>query len=323
MALYRATIQPLGPLASPLQSDTLFGAFCWSWLRLHGAEDLKEEIIDFSLIGEPPVVFSNGFPHDGLPLPFGCYDRAAGFQRSTEKRERLRAYQRNKKLKGARYVSRQAFLRIKAGEWEGFTDELAAEAGSEETTIHNMVSRESGTVENIDGAGNLFGSDRRFFSHEQKFDIYILNELPFEQMREALELMLDLGIGADKSCGCGSFRLLTLEEEEELQKIPPGANGFAALSNFLPAAGDPIEGWYQTLAKYPRLDREMASGDAPFKRPMLMLKAGSMFLTEKPQLRYGRCVTGIAAVPEPVTANCCTIAVPMTIPKEALAEGRP
>lgn len=322
MPLFRAVIRPLGPLASPLQSDTLFGAFCWSWLHMYGEEDLKEEIIDYSLYDLPPVVFSNAFPHDALPLPVGCYDMASRFQDLTGKDERLRAYRQNKKLKGARYVSREAFLRVKTGDWRDFTADLVPEPGREETTIHNMVSRESGTVENIDGAGNLFGSDRRFFDQEQKFDMYVLSELPLERTRETLELMLSLGIGADKSSGCGGFELLTLEEERELQKLPEGANAFVALSNFLPAASDPEEGWYRTFAKYPKLDREMAGGDAPFKRPMLMLKAGSMFLTEKPKPWYGRCVTRVAAVPEPVTANGCTIAVPVVIPRDALAELR-
>lgn len=319
MPLYRATIQPLGPLASPLQSDTLFGAFCWSWLRLYGDKDLEEEIIDFSLIGEPPLIFSNGFPQGALPLPLGCYDMAERFQDKVEKGERLAAYQKNKKLKGARYVKRAAFLRIKAGEWRGFTQDLVQELGEEETTLHNLVSRESGTVEkDADGSGNLFGLDRRFFNPGDGFDIYLLNHLPLELMQPALELMLALGIGGDKSSGCGSFKLTALEEEKELLAPPEGANGFVALSNFLPAAGDPTQGWYQTLAKYPRLDRDFAAGEAPFKKPLLQLKAGSLFQTQELRPWYGRCLSGIAAVKAPVTVNGCTIAVPVRIPTEVL-----
>ena len=315
MTLYQAVIAPEGPLASPLHSDTLFGAFCWSWLRCFGRESLESELIAPSLSGEPPVIFSNGFPHGALPLPMGCYDTANRFEALTDKVERRAAYQKGKKLKGARFVAREGFDRIRAGDWGGFTRYLAEEGGKEETTIHNLVSRDSGTVENLDGAGNLFGSVRRFFDPAQRFDCYILTALGRGRLSAVLELMLSLGIGADKSSGCGAFRLESLEEEKDLPVPPEGANGFVALSNFLPARRDPTDGAWQLLPKYPKLDREFAQGDAPFKKPLLFLKAGALFRTDAPKPWYGRCLTGIAAVDAPVTVNGCTIAVPFRVPE--------
>lgn len=315
MTLYRATIAPEGPLSSPLQSDTFFGAFCWGWLRCFGRHSLEDELIRPSLAGEPPVIFSNGFPSGGLPLPMGCYDMGNQFELITGKQERRAAYQRNKKLKGARFISRSAFDRIRRGDWRGFTDELMEEGGKEDTTIHNMVSRDSGTVENLDGAGNLFGSDRRFFDPSQRFDCYILTALEQKRLSAVLELMFSLGIGADKSTGCGIFRLETLTMEKELLAPPDHVNGFVALSNFVPAHTDPTNGFYQTLAKYPKLDREFAMSDMPFKKPVLFLKAGAMFRADSPKEWYGRCLTDVAAVDAPVTVNGCTIAVPVCIPE--------
>ena len=309
MPLYRAVIAPEGPLASPLHSDTLFGAFCWSWLRRYGRESLEGEIIAPSLAGNPPVVFSNGFPHDALPLPLGCYDRENDFSKIADKQERRTAYQRNKKLKGARYVSRAAFGRVRAGDWRGFTSELRGEIGTEETTIHNMVSRESGTVENLDGAGSLFTSDRRFFESGDRFDLYLLSQLPAEQLSEVLELTLSLGIGADKSTGCGTFRLDSLEEDQKLSAPVEGADGFVTLSNWLPAREDPTEGQYKLLPKYPKLDRELAGGEMPFKKPLLFLESGAFFHAERPKDWYGRCIANVAAVEQPVTVNGCTIAI--------------
>lgn len=317
MTLYQAVIAPEGPCASPLQSDTLFGAFCWSWLRCHGRESLEGELIAPSLSGEPPIIFSNVFPHGTLPLPMGCYDTANRFESLAGKAERRAAYQQGKKLKGARFVERAAFDRIRAGNWSGFTGQLREENGREETTLHNMVSRDSGTVENLNGAGNLFGSVRRFFDPSQRFDFYVLTGLDRQRLSPVLELMLSLGIGADKSSGCGLFRLESLEEERELPVPPEGANGFAALSNFLPAQLDPTEGSWQFLPKYPKLDREFAAGEMPFKKPLLFLKAGAMFRMDAPAPWYGRCLTGIAAVDAPVTVNGCTIAVPVRIPEGA------
>lgn len=315
MTLYQAVIAPEGPLASPLHSDTLFGAFCWSWLRRFGQESLEHELIAPSLAGKPPVIFSNGFPHGALPLPMSCYDTANRFEALTDKVERRTAYQRAKKLKGARFVARAGFERIQTGDWNGFTKYLVEDGGKEETTLHNMVSRGSGTVENLDGAGNLFGSVRRFFDPDQRFDCYILTELGYDRLSALLELMLSLGIGADKSSGCGLFRLESLAEEKNLPVPPEGANGFVALSNFLPARHDPTEGAWQLLPKYPKLDREFAQGEAPFKKPMLFLKAGALFRAEAPKPWYGRCLTNIAAVDAPVTVNGCAIAIPMRIPE--------
>lgn len=316
MPLYRAVIAPEGPLASPLHSDTLFGAFCWSWLRRYGRESLEGEIITPSLDGKPPVIFSNGFPHDVLPLPLGCYDGDNDFSRIADKQERRTAYQRSKKLKGVRYVSRTAFDRIRTGDWQGFTSELRGEIGTDATTIHNMVSRDSGTVENLDGAGSLYTSDRRFFAPGDRFDIYLLSPLPVGQLSEVLSLTLSLGIGADKSTGCGVFQLESLEEDRELAAPPDGADGFVNLSNWLPAREDPTEGQYQLLPKYPKLDRELAGEEYPFKKPMLFLSAGAFFRAKRPRAWYGRCITNVAAVERPVIVNGCTIAVSARWPQE-------
>lgn len=316
MPLYRAVIEPEGPLASPLHSDTLFGAFCWSWLRRYGRESLEEELIAPSLAGAPPVIFSNGFPHGSLPLPLGCHDRENDFSQIADKQERQAAYQRSKKLKMARYVSRAAFGRIRAGDWRGFTSELRDEIGTEETTVHNLVSRESGTVENLDGAGSLFTSDRRFFEAGDRFDLYLLSPLPVERLAGVLELALSLGIGADKSTGCGTFRMEPLEEDQELSAPVEGADGFVSLSNWLPAREDPTEGQYKLLPKYSKLDRELAGGEYPFKKPLLFLSAGALFRAERPREWYGRCITNVAAVEQPVTVNGCTIAVSVRWPED-------
>ena len=45
MTLYQIVLTPASPAASPLQSDTLFGAVCWSWLRRHGRDALEADLI--------------------------------------------------------------------------------------------------------------------------------------------------------------------------------------------------------------------------------------------------------------------------------------
>lgn len=46
MHLYRAEIQPLAAFSTELQSDTLFGAFCWSYKYRKGEKALEELLQD-------------------------------------------------------------------------------------------------------------------------------------------------------------------------------------------------------------------------------------------------------------------------------------
>lgn len=315
MCLYRAVIAPQGPLASPLYSDTLFGAFCWAWLRLYGQPALEQELISPCLSGAPPVVFSNGFPHGTLPLPLGTQDAVMDFSALPTKEERRRAYQNSKRLKSAKYVERTMFLRLCRGEAPSaaqLTDALCGEPGEVQTTLRNLVDREK--CKTSAGGGQLFIAERRFFAPGQRFDVYVLSSLPPDRLRAALDIMFTLGIGGGKSTGCGSFRLEDLAPDSELLAPAAQSSAFVTLSNLLPAQSDPTAGRYQLLPKYGRLDRELAAGETPFKKPLLFVQAGAVFYTAAPRPWYGRCVTGIAAAPVRVTVNGCTIAVPACLP---------
>lgn len=309
MPLYRAVIAPCSSFASPLQGDTLFGAFCWSYLRRRGEAGLRE-LLEHCRAQRPPVIFSNGFPTGTFPLPCGVFDEANQYETIESKAQRREAYRRNKTVKNARYVKADAFWRIVSGDRRGFTGDLRGEGSIPGETMHNMVSRDSDTVENLDGAGNLFVSEETF--SDTAYDCYILSTLDAEELRNTLDLMLTLGIGADKSTGKGAFRL---EDFSECGfPAPETANGFVALSNFIPASHDPVEGSYKTFVKFPKLDREFAGSDMPFKKPMLFLKCGAAFRTNEIRPFYGRCVSGVSLRNPDILLNACTIAVPAILP---------
>lgn len=314
MTLYRAVLMPRGPFISRLQGDTFFGAFCWSYLRRHGQAALEEFLRQCREEGAR-ITFSNAFPAGCLPLPLGVYDPANDFDRLADKHERRDAYRRGKKLKNAKYVLAEAFYRIQAGDWNGFTDQLQGENTVSDSEMHNLVLRDRGLVDRVDGAGNLFSTEARFPdprlpAEKQAFDLYVLTDLPEREVADTLSLAAALGIGADKSTGHGFFSLTGLKRADARLSSCPGADGFVTLSDFIPAADDPVRGYYRTLIKYSALDREMG-GAAPFKRPMLYLCCGGVFYDNPPMRRYGRCVTGVAAVAAPVTVNACCIAAPM------------
>lgn len=70
MSLYKIKIKPVSSFCSPLQSDTFFGAFCWSYLYQYGEHVLKELIYHYKN-GIPDIIFSNAFPSGTLPMPVG------------------------------------------------------------------------------------------------------------------------------------------------------------------------------------------------------------------------------------------------------------
>ena len=310
MVLYRVAIRPIMSFASPLQGDTLFGAFCWSYRYICGEEALTE-LLEELKSGKQQIIFSNGFPGGTLPLPLGIRDMAADFEKRETKEARKQAYEEHKKLKSAKYVTRQWFQRIQEGNYDGFTAGLCDEGIREQTVVHNMVSRQEGVVKNIEGSGSLYGEDEFFVEKDHTYDVYLLSTLPEDILCAVTRAMFLLGIGKDKSTGKGAFEVVDWQKEKELLNCER-SNGFVALSNFVPAQKDPIEGRYKTLVKYGKLDREYAISETPFKKPLLFIQAGGVFWDEKVKMYYGRYITQIS-LKDGVVVNGQTIAVPVWI----------
>lgn len=310
MVLFRIVVRPVMSFASPLQGDTLFGAFCWSYRYCHGKEKL-EELLEEIKAGRQQVIFSNAFPGGTLPLPLGIRDAKVDFELIEGKEERKKAYQEHKKMKSARYVKREWFRTIQAGEHEGFTCGLLDAGVKEQSMVHNMVSRQEGVVKNIDGSGNLYEEDEFFADKDSLYDIYMLSSLPEDVLRPVVDLMFLLGIGKNKSTGKGAFEVKDWQVEKELLTCGK-KNGFMALSNFIPAQNDPVRGRYKTLVKYGKLDREYAMSEIPFKKPLIFIEAGAVFQDENVKLHYG-CWKEDVSVMNGVVTNAQTIAVPMWI----------
>lgn len=309
MILYKTQICACSPFSSPLQSDTFFGAFCWSYRYLHGEKALFQLLKDCRE-GHPPIIFSNAFPEGYLPLPAGARDHATKLHTAADKKEREKAYQQNKKDKKCNLITIDAFLHIQNGSRDGYSPYLAKESAEVVEMMHNMVLRNSGTVTDTPEGGNLF-SKMQYFTDHGIYDLYILTSMEKEELMPVLKQMLELGIGGQKSTGKGHFKLKNkcLEDCTDLTKVT-NANAYVALSNFIPAKTDPVDGFYQTMVKYGKLDREYASGETPFKKPLLYLLSGAVFYAKPVKQWYGRCLSDVAVNPD-VIINACTIALPM------------
>lgn len=69
--LFKIKIIALSSSFTPILSDTLFGAFCWSYKYKYGEDRLTEMLNSFRRSFIPPLVFSNVFPSGTLPFPLG------------------------------------------------------------------------------------------------------------------------------------------------------------------------------------------------------------------------------------------------------------
>lgn len=308
--LYRITIRPISSFVSKLQSDTFFGAFCWSYKYLFGDEQL-ESFLEQCIDGKPGIVFSNAYPAEYLPVPLGVYRRNNFMDTESDKQRRKVAYEKNKKYKKYDLIRRDAFIDSQNNRWKLDYDVMGKETLHEASVVHNMVDRSIGTVTNKDGAGNLYAI-REFYPEEHaKYDVYLMSDMDEEILKKVCSTMFMLGIGGKKSSGKGAFEIEAWKQETELLNVE-NPNAFVALSNFIPDRKDPVNGYYRTFVKSGKLDREYANGDAPFKKPLLYIASGALFYDEDVKEYYGKCINNISKN-ENVVVNACTIAIPIRV----------
>lgn len=314
MNLYKITIRPISSYCSPLQSDTLFGAFCWSYLYGYG-ENALHKLIDHYKCGVPDIIFSNAFPSGRLPVPAGLNESVKESAPLETKQERYKRYIADKNRKQASFITLDGFNDIINGRAETALKGNRMDSGTKEepqSEWRNMVSRESDTVENIDGASSLFEVEQYFA--EGAFDIYIYSDFDEMLLENVLTEMFSYGIGAQRSVGKGGFRLEGRVERFGGFQYPLNPDSFVALSNFVPGRDDPTDGSYKAFVKYPKVSYTESPEDSPFKKPILFLQAGSIFRTKPVKEIYGSCVENIAlkdgTVSDRIIIGAYTIAVP-------------
>lgn len=309
MNLYKIVIKPADSFCSPLQSDTFFGAFCWSYLYRYG-ENALCELLHHCKVGTPDIIFSNAFPSGRLPKPIGAGDFKERTNKSTTKQERYEQYINNKKKDNLLTITLDEFNKVINGMEPSYSRSVNTEVKA--MSWRNMVSREAYTVENVEGEGNLFEVEETYSTGS--YDVYVYSTLERSVLDCVLKDMFRSGIGAQRSVGKGAFKVTG-----ELKifcdfEIPRNANSFVALSNFVPQKGDPTEGYYRAFLKYPKVSHVSSEEDSPFKKPLIFLEAGSVFYTQPVKAFYGSCIEKIALkegnVSDEIVIGAYTVAIP-------------
>ncbi|MGQ9677217.1 MAG: type III-A CRISPR-associated RAMP protein Csm4 [Chloroflexota bacterium] len=313
MDWYRLRLQTASPTATPWQADTIFGHLCWALVFLEG-EDFLRTFLELYDLGEPPLVLSNGFPGDLLPRPLLGGQPASRAGDSDADQE---TYRRGKELRRAIWLTESEFDRARRGE------EVTPRAESpwrNVVTMHNQINRVTGTTGE---EGSLYARESQALAGpghngEESYGsvtVYALVDPGFTNtLQRCLDYLGATGYGKRKSVGFGA---LSKPEPERFAGFPPidGANGFMSLSNFVPAKGDPVRGAWRTLVKRGKLGEHLARTDNPFKRPVVMLEAGSCFYDSPVRSFYGRLVKDVHDGRREIVQYGLALPVPIRLPE--------
>jgi CRISPR-associated protein Csm4 len=181
--------------------------------------------------------------------------------------------------------------------------------------MKNQISRLTGTTGE---EGQLYPQEESFASPDDRgqscvtFYLRITPEF-LGLFRALVEQVAEEGYGKRKTVGYGEIADWKLEPFEAFEQIIE-ANGFVSLSNFVPARDDPRDGYWQMLVKYGKLGEELATSANPFKRPLVMLAAGSCFRHVPVRPWYGRLVHEVSPTYRKVVQYGLAFALPIRFP---------
>ena len=298
MKTYKINFQIRSPIITPLQSDTIWGYFAWACFRIWG-EKFGKEFIEANKNGEPTLV-SNAFPEGYLPTPIIEIER-------TEKVEEREIFKRAKKKELIKFEN---FERVKDKlSWSELFQVLSDEVKSEEkerdkfgrihstNIMRNKISRLTFTTGET---GELFATEETFYESQFKMWFAVrTNFLNREQLEKILAYIELTGFGADASTGRGSLKFISIEEDYKFPESE-NSNAFMSISNFIPTDYDLSQAenlWYSIFTKYPKVGDYFALVD-PFKKPLVFMKAGSVFKVRNVKEFYGCIVSNVHSNPE-------------------------
>lgn len=307
MKTYRLTFRLSAPSLTPWQADTLFGHVCWAIAGLHGDARLAD-VLERCRGGDPPLILSDGFPPDALPRPLISLPAVT----TGDVGAQVAAARRSKDFSARKWQSADEFRLTLNGDAPIYGSD--AGPGDGETFVirtHNQINRETGTAGDAADSGGLY-SFLADWAAERVVFLRVADDLGFD-WREALDYVASEGFGKRKAVGYGAISAWSALEHDGFGE-PDNPNGFVSLSCFVPASGDPTDGYWRTFVKFGKAGNVRGASAHPFKRPSLMLSAGSTFYTNRaPRSAYGRMVDHVAPGWPDISQYAFAFAVPILL----------
>jgi|JI10StandDraft_1071094.scaffolds.fasta_scaffold86633_2 CRISPR-associated protein Csm4 len=304
MKSLKVNIKPVGSFSTPLQSDTFFGLFCWTFLYKFGEEKLNQLLSEFST--KPFIIFSNGFEHGKLPIPIlepvevSPYDlefnKSIKTNRFMDGNDLLKLKKDSGRLNGK--LIRDYLIEKARKDKDGLnanpTKEILEKKKESAIFLRNSINRNSDTVKD----GLLYSTEETFYSENTSFDIYIKYDeslIKFKEINDTLKSMGQYGYGKDKSTGKGHFTLKEdiqekFEEQDFLHPRGDKEKYFFTLSNGFHSkeTDSSIELLYgKTFTKFPKMSGTYAANGKYLKNPIVLFESGSSFEVQQQKEYYG------------------------------------
>jgi len=305
METLKLLLSPRSSFKSKLQSDTIFGQFCWYYRYKYGEEKLITFLTNYNTT--PSIIFSDGFYNGYLPLPILKPLAAQDFENSAKKftSDSNQIYQLAKYFKKIEYIKEDDLLRLLD------LDSPLSNSDILEKLLQSRFNKNSGILEDVvhsmkthilknsvnrllnTTTEGLHQSEETFFDKGVKIDIYVRFSSDYisqQEIVELFEIIGKVGFGADKSVGKGRFKIESFTTEFGLKKFTSPSkskNGFVSLSSGL-ALDSKIELNYgKTFTKFGKAGGHNAIGPNPFKNPLILFKSGSTFFKKEESDFYG------------------------------------
>lgn len=266
---YKLVFDLRSSIQTPFHADTIFGHIAWAYRYLRGEDELLKWL---NKSKTNPTLVSNAFPVGYMPkpvlkpAPLHLFENNPDFQKYTKKIKKIDLIAEDWIAENRKNLNATVLI-------EHLLKTVKDDSKLEEKSIlipHSSYNRQSGrTLE-----GFLYDTEETFFQPGKFWFYFSSDTIDSALLEKILEYIALDGFGADKSVGKGMVSDFKIEKVDIQQ--PAKTNAVMSLSNFIPAKKNEINGYYQTMTKFGKLSAGFGSGYNPFKKPVIMLKAGSV-----------------------------------------------
>jgi CRISPR-associated protein Csm4 len=286
-------------LLSELQSDTIFGHFCWR-LKEQLGENALSEFIKYYQEDKPVFTISDGILEKNKIIYFKKPYLNSDFSpKSENKNERITNFLKQKEIKSRPYITLDQLNLFLDGDLNTYEKSFDL-PGIRDLEIPKLKQDLRVSVE-ID-RGNLAAKTSQLFSYNPNYLDYednetlfvifikILDESKYKTLdcEEILKSVFEIGFGKKKSSGYGQFEVMGVEDFNQFNIIKE-AKGFLSFGNYLPSSKDNLQnGFYDYIVKYGKLGENLSQSDNPFKKPIIFFVSGSCFYENNCKDFYGR-----------------------------------
>ncbi|OQX70776.1 MAG: hypothetical protein B6D62_03595 [Candidatus Cloacimonas sp. 4484_275] len=322
MKTYKILWKIRSPLETELQSDTIFGHFCWALKFVYGEKKLL--LFLDALKNNPVLVLSSAFPAGYFPFPSSLPISHSELKQLKEifaenfnSDSEIEFAKFKKNLKKVRWISYFHWKKFAAGfsVIELYKEMVENLSDSEDiwnnqkvlqeqplkrkkvTVTHNQINRLNGTTSK-ENAG-LFDEITVFYEKNSVFESYLQTDFfTMEELSEIFGFISLNGFGKNKYTGKGRFDISL--KTYEFRK-PENPNAWLLLSNTVPAEDDSRFCFYDGFMKFGKLGGSYAVEDSPFKYPIFMFRPGSIFIGKKPR---GKLLQNVHPYNQNIVQNC-------------------